>query len=255
MNAYRGPYSKLKVSARVALVLGSALLGMPPAVLADAVPEAVTQAVADLIPGLTPDSIGPTPVPGLYLVAFGAQVVYLSADGRYLLAGDLIELESGRNLADDVRSVIRKKIIDGLDESGMVVFSPARVRSTITVFTDVSCPYCVRLHQEMNDLAKGGIKVRYLGYPRAGIPSAAYDTLVTVWCANNSQQAMTDAKAGRDIDKKTCETPIREHMAAAEQIGVRGTPTIVLQDGQMLPGYVPADELVERANAAADSGG
>jgi len=79
--------------------------------------------------------------------------------------------------------------------------------------------------------------------------------LVSVWCANNPQQAMTDAKAGRDIDKKYCETPIREHMVAAEQIGVRGTPSIVLQDGQMLPGYVPADELVKRANAAADSGG
>ena len=255
MNACHGVYSKLKVSAWVALVFGNGFLGMSPAVLADAIPKAVTEAVADLIPGLMPDSIAPTPVPGLYLVAFGAQVVYVSADGRYLLAGDLIELDSGRNLADDVRSVIRKRIIDGLDESGMVVFSPARVRSTITVFTDISCPYCVRLHQEMNDLAKGGIKVRYLGYPRAGIPSAAYDSLVSVWCANNPQQAMTDAKAGRDIDKKSCETPIRKHMVAAEQIGVRGTPSIVLQDGQMLPGYVPADELVKRASAAADSGG
>ena len=101
--------------------------------------------------------------------------------------------------------MIRKKIIDGLDETGMVVFSPAQVRSTITVFTDVSCGYCVRLHQEMNDLAEGGIKVRYLGYPRAGIPSDAYDTLVSVWCANNPQQAMTDAKAGRDIGKKRSE--------------------------------------------------
>ena len=255
MNACRGVYSKLKVSAWIALVLGSGFLGMSPAVLADAIPKTVTEAVADLIPGLMPDSIAPTPVPGLYLVAFGAQVVYVSADGRYLLTGDLIELESGRNLADDVRSVIRKKIIDGLDESGMVVFSPARIRSTITVFTDVSCGYCVRLHQEMNDLAKGGIKVRYLGYPRAGIPSDAYDKLVSVWCDNNQQQAMTDAKAGRDIGKKTCKTPIRKHMVAAEQIGVRGTPTIVLQDGQMLPGYLPADELVKRASAAADSGG
>ena len=122
MNACRGVYSKLKVSAWIALVLGNGFLGMSPAVLADAIPKAVTEAVADLIPGLMPDSIAPTPVPGLYLVAFGAQVVYVSADGRYLLAGDLIELESGRNLADDVRSVIRKKIIDGLDESGMVVF-------------------------------------------------------------------------------------------------------------------------------------
>jgi thiol:disulfide interchange protein DsbC len=223
--------------------------------MAEVVPGAVMQAASDLIPGLTPDSIAPTPVPGFYLVAFGSQVVYVSADGRYLLAGDLIELESGQNLTDQVRSVIRQRIIGELDEHEMVIFSPTRVRSTITVFTDVSCPYCVRLHEEINDLTKGGIKVRYLGYPRAGIPSAANDTLVSIWCANNPQQAMTDAKAGREIDKKTCETPIRKHMDAAEQIGVRGTPTIVLQDGQMLPGYVPADELVRRANAAVDSDG
>ena len=228
---------------------------MPPGVLADTIPKAVTEAVADLVPGLEPDSIEPTPVPGLYMVVFGAQLAYVSADGRYLMTGDLIELESDRNLADDVRSGFRKGIIDELDELGMVVFSPTRIRSTITVFTDVSCGYCVRLHQEMNDLAKGGIKVRYLGYPRAGIPSDAYDKLVSVWCDNNQQQAMTDAKAGRDIGKKTCKTPIREHMVAAEQIGVRGTPTIVLQDGQMLPGYLPADELVKRASAATDSGG
>ena len=237
------------------LALGGALLGILPGVLADTIPKAVTEAVADLVPGLEPDRIEPTPVPGLYMVVFGAQLAYVSADGRYLLTGDLIELESDRNLADDVRSGFRKGIIDGLDVSGMVVFSPARIRSTITVFTDVSCGYCVRLHQEMNDLARGGIKVRYLGYPRAGIPSDAYDKLVSVWCDNNQQQAMTDAKAGRDIGKKTCKTPIREHMVAAEQIGVRGTPTIVLQDGQMLPGYLPADELVKRANAAAASGG
>jgi thiol:disulfide interchange protein DsbC len=228
---------------------------MSPAVLADVIPKAVTEAVADLIPGLRPDSIAPTPVPSWYLVVFGAQIAYVSADGRYLMAGDLIELKSGRNLTGDVRSLIRKTIIDGLDESGMVVFSPDKFGSTITVFTDVSCAYCVRLHQEMNDLAKGGVKVRYLGYPRAGIPSEAYDTLVSVWCNSNPQQAMTDAKAGRAIGKETCETPIREHMAAAEQIGVRGTPTIVLEDGQMLPGYVPADELVKRANSAAASGG
>jgi thiol:disulfide interchange protein DsbC len=255
MNLPDSPLRKAGVAARNLLVLGSILLGAPHTVSADTIPDAVTRAVADLIPGLMPDSVAVTPIPGLYLAAFGAQVVYVSADGRYLLAGDLIELNSGRNLAEDVRSVIRKELIYGLEESGMVVFSPTRIRSTITVFTDVSCAYCVKLHQEINALTKAGVQVRYLGYPRAGIPSSAYDTLVSVWCAGDPQQAMTDAKAGRQIDKMVCETPIRDHMDVAEQIGVRGTPTVVLQNGQVLPGYVPAAELVERANTAANAGG
>ena len=239
---------------RILLVLALVLL-VSPAVSDKGIPEAVTRAVANLIPGLEPDRVLSTPIPDLYLAAFGAQLVYISADGRYLLTGDLIELNSSRNLTEEVRGKARREIVDALDESGMVVFSPKKVRSIITVFTDVSCPYCAKLHQEMGALSKGGIKVRYLGYPRAGIPSQAHDILVSVWCADNPQQAMTDAKAGREIEQKNCDTQIREHMAVADQIGVRGTPTIVLQDGSILPGYLPANELVERANAAAETGG
>ena len=214
-------------------------------------PQEVLETAATLIPGTPPDEIKATPLPGLYQVTFGPQVVYLFADGRYLLHGDLIDLDTTVNLTEEVRQTGRRSAIEDLDEAGMVVFSPAEPKSTITVFTDTECGYCVRLHKEVDQLLAGGVKVRYLGYPRAGTKSSSFDTLVSVWCSDNPQQAMTDAKSGRAIEPRICDTDIARHMEVAKLVGVRGTPTIVLQNGKTIPGYVPADELIGLANAAA----
>jgi len=241
-------YYHLSVNALRLVLIGVVSFGVPFPILADAIPKVVMQAVSDL----EADSIEVTPVPNLYLLSFGAQVAYVSGDGRYLLIGDLIEVESGINLAEDKRNTLREDIMRGLDESSMVIFSPVEVRSSITIFTDISCPYCVQLHQEINDLMEAGIQVRYAGYPRAGIPSAAHDILVSVWCADDPQKAITNAKAGRDIESKTCDTSIDKHMETAKQISVRGTPTIVLENGEIIHGYIPADQLVFRTNAALD---
>jgi len=232
----------------VALVLSVFLTG---AAVADSVPQAVVDKAATLIPGTQPDSVTLSPVAGLYEVVFGNQVVYLFADGKHLLSGDLIDLDAGENLSENARKIGRKAAIEALDETGMVVFSPEQPKSTITVFTDTECGYCVRLHNEIEQVLAGGVKVRYLGYPRAGIGSTSHQTLVSVWCSENPQQAMTDAKRGKAVDPRVCETEIEKHMQAAQAVGVRGTPTIVLQDGKVIPGYVPAGELVPMANAAA----
>ena len=223
------------------------------ATLADGVPQAIQDKAAELIPDRLPDSVGPTPVAGLYEVTFGTQVVYLFEDGQHLLSGDLIDLDAGANLTEDARKSGRKSVIDSLDEAGMVIFSPTDTISTITVFTDTECGYCVRLHQEINQLLAAGVEVRYLGYPRAGVGSSSFDTLVSVWCSDDPQQAMTDAKAGRAIEPRSCKTDIARQMEAAQGVGVRGTPTIVLQDGKTIPGYVPAGELIPMALAAASA--
>ena len=150
-------------------------------------------------------------------------------------------------------AVTPRGVIEDLDEAGMVVFAPHDVKSTITVFTDTSCGYCVKLHREIHQTIAGGVKVRYLGYPRAGVNSPSFKTLVSVWCADNAQQAMTKAKMGIAIETRNCSTQIDRHMEAAERIGIRGTPTIVLQDGTVIPGYMPAGRLVEISNRAAES--
>ena len=150
-------------------------------------------------------------------------------------------------------AVTPRGVIEDLDEAGMVVFAPDHVKSTITVFTDTSCGYCVKLHREIGQTIAGGVKVRYLGYPRAGVNSRSFKTLVSIWCADNAQQAMTKAKMGIAIETRNCSTQIDRHMEAAERIGIRGTPTIVLQDGTVIPGYMPAGRLVEISNRAAES--
>jgi len=146
-----------------------------------------------------------------------------------------------------------RQVIEDLDEAGMVVFAPKNVKSTITVFTDTSCGYCVKLHREIAQIVAGGVKVRYLGYPRAGLNSRSFKTLVSIWCAGNPQQTMTDAKMGLPIKTRTCQTEIGRHIAAGKQIGVRGTPTIVLQDGTVVPGYVTARKLIAMSDQAAQS--
>ena len=221
--------------------------------LAQSVPQMVQDRAAELIPDRLPDSVVATPVAGLYEVTFGTQVVYLFEDGQHLLSGDLIDLDRGTNLTEDARKVGRKAVINGLDEAGMVVFSPSETISSITVFTDTECGYCVRLHNEIDQLLAAGVEVRYLGYPRAGVQSPSFDTLVSVWCSDDPQQAMTDAKSGRTVEPRSCKTEIARHMEAAEGVGVRGTPTIVLQDGKTIPGYVPAGELIPMAHAAASA--
>ena len=220
---------------------------------ADDIPPVVLTVAASLIPDTEPDRVEPAPVAGFYQAIFGTRVVYLSADGRYLLYGDLIDIDKNLNLTEDARRSGRRKVIEGLDEAGMVVFAPQDVETRITVFTDTSCGYCVKLHQEIAETLAGGVKVRYLAFPRAGVNSPTFETLVSVWCADNPQQAMTDAKMGIAIETKTCQTQIGRHLEAAELVGVRGTPTIVLEDGTVIPGYVPAGELVERSNQAAES--
>jgi len=220
---------------------------------ADDVPPVVLTVAASLLPDAEPDRVEPAPVAGFYQAIYGTRVVYLSADGRYLLYGDLIDINKNLNLTEDARRAGRRQVIEDLDEAGMVVFAPQNVLSTITVFTDTSCGYCVKLHQEIAQTVAGGVKVRYVGFPRAGAKSPSGETLVSVWCADNPQQAMTDAKMGIAIETKICQTQIGRHMEAAELVGVRGTPTIVLEDGSVIPGYVPAGELVERSNRAAKS--
>lgn len=199
---------------------------------------------AQIIPGKTPDVISPSAVEGLYEIVYGAQVLYMSKDGRYVIQGDLIDLSSRTNITEVTRSIQRAKLVKNIEDNTSIIFAPKQVKHTITVFTDIDCGYCRKLHREMSQYLNLGIKIRYLAYPRSGIDTASYHKAVTVWCSKDKAQAMTDAKAGVKQDTLTCENPVQEHMKLAEQFGVSGTPTIVLSNGDVVPGYVPAARLL-----------
>ena len=217
--------------------------GLRPAYADGHVPLELLARLEALAPGMTPDHIVESPVAGMYEVRFGAVVVYLSGDGRYIFRGDMRDLDTGRNFTEEARRTARVDAIGALGEANMIVFAPDTVRHTVTVFTDVDCTYCARLHRQMADYNRLGIKVRYTAFPRAGVGSPTFDTMVSVWCAEDQQQAMTDAKARIEIEPARCEHPVREHYETGQRIGVTGTPAIVLESGEIVPGYVPPEEL------------
>lgn len=226
------------------------------------------QAVAEEVPdttllsgllGARPDKVQPGPVPGVYEATFGPQVLYVSADGRYVFNGVVLDLKSGRNLTEVKRGAARLAAVEKMGEAQMISYGPDKAEHTITVFTDIDCGYCRKLHAEMKDYNDLGIRVRYLFFPRAGVASESGAKAVAVWCNKDRRAAMTRAKAGQSVDKAQCDNPVQAHYELGQRMGVSGTPAIVTDSGELIPGYAPAKslkaELDKLAAKARASGG
>jgi len=202
-----------------------------------------------LRPGIPVQRVSPTPIPGIYALEIdGGTTFYGTEDGRYLFAGDMYELGDTDliNLAEAGRTVKRRELISQVALKDMVIFSPkGETKAVVNVFTDVDCGFCRKLHQEVPQLNDMGIEVRYLAYPRAGIGSESYDRIVSAWCSKDPNTAITKLKAGQSIPSATCDNPVAAEFELGREMGVNGTPAIVLQDGRLLPGYMPADELAK----------
>ncbi len=215
----------------------------------------ITEIFSQIVPDRKAEIISPSFIPGMYEVVYGAQVMYMSADARYVIQGDVIDLKNRENITETLRSKQRQRLIKTLDESDMIVFKPkGEEHYRITVFTDIDCGYCRKLHREMADYLAEGITVRYMAFPRSGVNTKSYFKAVNVWCAADKHAAMTKAKAGQSLPKKTCKNPVAEQMALGEDFGVTGTPTIVFDNGEVVPGYVPAirlHEILEKTKKAA----
>jgi thiol:disulfide interchange protein DsbC len=218
--------------------------------------KTIRAALAKIVPDLQIDSISPSPVTGLYEVMVGTQLMYVTTDGRYFVDGRIIDLQTRQDLSEPRLAQARKRLVDGVSESQMVIFGPADAKHTVTVFTDIECGYCRKLHSEIDQYGQEGIRVRYLFYPRAGQGSPAYKEAVSVWCAGDQaaqREAMTAAKAGKTIPEKTCENPVDEHMGLGQELGLRGTPAIVTENGDMIGGYVDAKRLAAQLDATPGS--
>jgi len=210
--------------------------------------DAIIAKLKALRPDLPIEGAVPSPIPGMIEVQLtGGSSLYASTDGRYLIAGDLYEMgDSLVNLAEQARDEKRKELIAGVSLNDMAVFpATGHRKAVITVFTDVDCGYCRKLHLEVPRMNKMGVEVRYLAYPRSGVGSPSYDKLVTAWCSSNRQDAITRMKRGEELPPKTCENPVAHEYELGHLAGLTGTPAIVLEDGRMLPGYLSADQLGE----------
>lgn len=214
----------------------------------------VTRVLSTLMPNAKPDSVADSVLPGMYEAIFGPQVIYISKNGRYIFEGDLYDLSTRTNLTESKRRGGRAKVVNNLNPEAMVIFSPKEVKYTITAFTDIDCGYCRKMHKQMADYNKLGIEFRYLAYPRSGVGTPSYLKALSVWCAKDPQEAMSFAKGGAKLEQikeisqvkgKDCKDTIVNHMAAARQVGVTGTPTMVFENGQVAPGYVEPKRLIQ----------
>ena len=239
------------------------LAAKPAAGTADA---RAVDAIKQLNPRIEVESVGAAPLPGFREAIVGGQVVYVSDDGRYLFlpgsGGALIDSRTDRNLTEVALASMRTKLLETIPASERIVFAPPNPRHTVTVFTDVECGYCRKLHSEIAQYNAQGIAVEYLAFPRMGIGSEDFEKMVSVWCADDRKQALTDAKASGKVQERDCKNTVTMQYNIGQRVGLTGTPMILSEDGIQLGGYVPPQALretldrmaAEKAAAGADTG-
>jgi thiol:disulfide interchange protein DsbC len=206
---------------------------------------AIRQAITKSMPSVKVDSVKPAVVKGLFEVVVGANIYYVSEDGKYLLQGRLVDVAARKDLTEEKLNVTRKLAIEKMGQANMIVFKSKITKYTVTIFTDIDCGYCRKLHSEIDQYLAQGITIQYLFFPRAGKGSDSYNKAVSVWCAEDRNAALTAAKKDQKLPEKTCTNPIDRHMQLAAEFDVKGTPMIISENGNVYPGYLPAKQLVE----------
>ena len=204
----------------------------------------VRSKMSDMFESVDPENISFSPVDGWFTIQQGSIIAYVSDDGRYLLQGDLIDLEQQVNLSELSRNSARRDLIAALTDDDAILFSPADVKYSVTIFTDIECTYCRKMHSQINEYLDEGIQVRYALYPRNGPASKSWSTSEKVWCAKDRGQALTAAKLDREFKSSRCDSAmVSNHYRVGRDIGLSGTPAIVLQDGTLIGGYLPPAQL------------
>lgn len=239
--------------------LYAALATLCAATIAQAAPAADTpaqaaarKALTDLVPQAKVDAVENAPMPGFQQVIISGQLVYVSDDGKYIMQGKLFDTSSQRDLTGTRLAVDVKKKLDAVPQAKRIVFAPnGKPQYKITVFTDLDCGYCRKLHSQIAAYNAKGIEVDYLFFPRAGLNSESYDKAVSVWCAKDRKAAFTAAKAGQTPPVVKCDNPVAEEFALGAQVGVDGTPAIYSADGHKVGGYLDPDQMVAKLKSLA----
>lgn len=204
--------------------------------------------LASRLNGIEAKDISDSPVNGLYQVAVGANVAYVTTDGRYIFRGDIYDADTSANVTEDTRAQARVAMLNSVDRNSMIVFKPAdgKVKHTVTIFTDIDCGYCRQFHREIDKVTALGIEVHYLFYPRTGPNTESWTKADQVWCAPDHNAALTRAKLGGEIPKVAkCATPVESHYELGQEIGVRGTPAVFSETGELIGGYLPPATLAK----------
>mgnify|MGYP001823536606 CR=1 FL=1 len=237
---------RLYLAAVLSLLAPLALAGAP---VDKATAEKISTALNNPAMGLKVSTVATSDMPGMYEVQFeNGPLVYATTDGKYFLLGDLFQVNAGAyvNLTEKRRDAERLAMLEALDEKDMIVFAPSgEEKAEITVFTDTTCFYCQKLHREVPELNRRGVKVRFLAYPRSGMDSAGARQLVGAWCSDTPQETLTALKNKEQVPVSACDNnPVAAQYQLGQQMGIRGTPAMITESGQMIPGYQSADQLM-----------
>jgi thiol:disulfide interchange protein DsbC len=206
----------------------------------------VREAIKRLNPQISVEYIGVAPLPGFREVIAGGQLVYISDDGRYLVQGAVVDLQGGnRELMKGSPAMARYRadLLKSVPHADRIVFSPPNAKYTVSVFTDIECGYCRKLHSEIAEINRQGIAVEYLAFPRMGLGSQDHKDMISVWCSTDRKKALTEAKSGRPVQSRDCTNPVTMEYNIGQRVGVDGTPAIFAADGTQLGGYLPPAAL------------
>ncbi len=235
---------------------GKAPAARPAAPAAAGTPEAKVQAaLQEVAPDMAPEYIGAAPFPGFREVLLGGQLLYVSDDGRYLIQSQPFDLQERKPAASAGLMAHRRALLAQIPVEDRIVFAPPNAKHTITVFTDIECGYCRRMHQQIADYNRLGIAVQYVAFPRMGPASQDFLDMESVWCAGDRRRALSQAKAGQPVPKKQCDNPVAMQFELGQQAGVNGTPAVFAEDGTQLGGYVAPQQLLEALEGRGAAGG
>lgn len=193
--------------------------------------------------------IKPTEVPNLYWVNLeGMTAVYTTADGQYIFQGDLLRLGNKKveDIGQSFQSALSKGLLSQLKAEDLIIYpAKSKTKHIVYVFTDVSCPYCHKLHEHMDEINSKGIEVRYIAWPRG---EQYFPAMESVWCSKDRKAAFDQAIAGQQLDNTNCENPVKDQYQMGLKMGVNGTPAIYSSEGVYLGGYMTADEILRSLN-------
>ena len=227
-------------------IANAAAAPAPASTVTPAVRSAITAAIAQMAPGARVQAITPTPMAGLYQTIASGQVLYLTGDGRYVIQGDAFDIKNRAPLDAGTMNRLRREAIAKLQPGQVIRYAPPHPKYTVTVFTDVDCPYCRAFHANIAEINKLGIAVDYLFWPRTGLGTPSAQKAVDVWCASDRQTALTHAFEGQAPGRASCKSPVEHDFNLGVDLGVEGTPTVIADNGVVLGGYVDPQELLRR---------
>jgi thiol:disulfide interchange protein DsbC len=211
------------------------------------IPADVRARVVAKLQGAKPEDVAYSPIPGLYEITMGGLIAYVSSDGKYLVSGNVYDLDTQSNLTAARRNAARAKALAAVQDDQMIVFSPANPKMTVTVFTDIDCGYCRRFHNQIAELNKAGVRVRYMMFPRTGPGTESWRKAEAVWCSKDRRDALTRAKRGEDLKGKGCPeaASVQAQYSMGDDLGVEGTPAIFTQAGDYIGGFMTPEQLVQ----------